>query len=82
MIDDVNTFLLNEKMYELCLEKDAPFICLAHSTDTEFIKLFDKKMFVAASVGSEERRLCATSIFDIIYVVAQQFLTLKDAELT
>ena len=54
VIDDVDAFLINDKMYQLCKVKDAPFVNLAHSTSDELMKLFETEMFVVAAAGSSE----------------------------
>ena len=54
VIDDVNAFLINDKMYQMCKVKDAPFVNLAYSTSEELMKLFETEMFVVAAAGSSE----------------------------
>ena len=54
MIDKVNAFLINDKMYQMCKMQDAPFVNLAYSTSEELMKLFETEMFVVAAAGSTE----------------------------
>ena len=54
VIDNVNAFLINEKMYELCKMQDAPFVNLTYSTSEELMKLFETEMFVVAAAGRRE----------------------------
>ena len=54
VIDKVDAFLLNDKMYQMCKIQDAPFVNLAYSTSEELMKLFETEMFVVAAAGSTE----------------------------
>ena len=54
MIDKVDAFLINDKMYQMCKMQDAPFVNLAYSTSEELMKLFETEMFVVAAAGSTE----------------------------
>ena len=50
LIDNVDAFLLNKQMYNLCRMDDAPFVNLKHSTSEELLKLFETEMFIVAAV--------------------------------
>ena len=49
VIDKVDAFLINDKMYQMCKMQDAPFVNLAYSTSEELTKLFETEMFVVAA---------------------------------
>lgn len=52
VVDKVDAFLINDRMYQLCKIQDAPFVKLAYSTSEELIRLFETEMFVVAAARS------------------------------
>ena len=54
IIDTVDTFLLNSRMYELCKADEDIYANLKISTAAELRTLFDNEMFVVAAAGRIE----------------------------